>query len=138
MFRLICFTIALGVAAFTVTTNGKPAEKSDTPQPLQEKKEVAAKKVLTKEEKQRAHTMQEILLPSLKLALIDYEIWLSTDPGPWPGAQVHYQEKLAHEEKLVRSEVKTILDLDPDSEIANQARTILRRLELLKKNGPTS
>jgi hypothetical protein len=98
---------------------------------------VEAKKELTKEEKVAAEVKQQIDLPCLEVHYKTYEHYLTHKPHNKLSTQIIYAQRLAGTEKLFRDQVNDIINRDPDSKYAEEARKWLKRFEKLKKYGPT-
>jgi hypothetical protein len=156
MLKLASVILGLGVASFIALCPGA-AEKAEA---KADKKAEAAKKPLTEQERAFAETMkaiapevgplspkqkeafvlafQEGRLLRLRTNLLGYEHKLMATPANNPQAQASCAWQVASYEKIIRKGAKELIDLDPESDMAKQAKQILRRLELLKKNGPTT
>jgi hypothetical protein len=135
MCRLAFFTISLALALFAVDSPIQPTENPKEANPTPSMEQAKDAKPVTEKERRFAHDMQEIFLPGLELAILGYETKLVKIPRNADDARARHAKSLELSEQNVRDQVERILKLDPDTEIAEKARKILKRLEILKKKG---
>jgi hypothetical protein len=133
--RFISLTVVLG--AFLLIPSAFWADDKKKAKDEQKVDEGIPKKQLAEQERADAASCQKERMPLLLHHFKEYERVSLTKYGDKPKQQVARKFSLGEYEKNFREMFNEIVNYDPDSKHADEARKWLKKFESMKKYGPT-